>query len=115
MKKSSLLQKVINAPYMLWSVLFIVAPLIMVGYYAFTDADGNFTWNNISQIGDYTTTFVLSISYGAVATVICLIIAYPFAYALAQTKASFQRVATMLVMLPMWMSFLIRTYSWITI
>jgi spermidine/putrescine transport system permease protein len=105
----------LNAPYMLWSVLFIVAPLIMVGYYAFTDADGNFTWNNITQIGDYTTTFILSISYGAVATVICLLIAYPFAYALAQTKASFQRVATMLVMLPMWMSFLIRTYSWITI
>ena len=115
MKKSSLLQKVINAPYMLWSVLFIVAPLIMVGYYAFTDSDGNFTLNNIAQIGDYTTTFILSISYGAVATVICLLIAYPFAYALAQTKASFQRVATMLVMLPMWMSFLIRTYSWITI
>ena len=115
MKKSSFLQKMLNAPYMLWSVLFIVAPLIMVAYYAFTDADGNFTLDNIMQIGDYTTTFILSISYGAVATVICLLIAYPFAYALAQTKASFQRVATMLVMLPMWMSFLIRTYSWITI
>ena len=115
MKKSSLLQRVLNAPYMLWSVLFIVAPLIMVAYYAFTDADGSFTLENIRQIGDYTTTFVLSISYGAVATAICLLIAYPFAYALAQTKASFQRVATMLVMLPMWMSFLIRTYSWITI
>lgn len=87
----------------------------MVAYYAFTDANGNFTLDNITQIGDYTTTFILSISYGAVATVICLLIAYPFAYALAQTKASFQRVATMLVMLPMWMSFLIRTYSWITI
>ncbi len=105
----------LNAPYMLWSVLFIVAPLIMVMYYAFTDASGSFTLDNIKQIGDYTTTFVLSISYGAVATFICLLIAYPFAYALAQTKASFQRVATMLVMLPMWMSFLIRTYSWITI
>ena len=72
MKKSSFLQKVSNAPYMLWSVLFIVAPLIMVAYYAFTDADGNFTFDNITQIGDYTTTFILSISYGAVATVICL-------------------------------------------
>ena len=115
MKKSSLAQKLLNAPYMLWSGLFIVAPLIMVIYYAFTDTTGAFTLDNIAQIGDYTTTFILSISYGAVATVISLIIAYPFAYFLAQTKASFQRVATMLIMLPMWMSFLIRTYSWITI
>lgn len=115
MKKSSLAQKFMNAPYMLWSVLFIVAPLIMVIYYAFTDTTGAFTLSNITQIGDYATTFILSISYGAVATAICLLIAYPFAYFLAQTKASFQSVATMLVMLPMWMSFLIRTYSWITI
>ncbi len=115
MKKTTFLQKLMNAPYMLWSVLFIVAPLIMVIYYAFTDSNGAFTLDNITQIGDYTTTFVLSISYGAVATAICLLIAYPFAYALAQTKASFQSIATMLVMLPMWMSFLIRTYSWITI
>lgn len=115
MRKSSLVQKLMNAPYMLWSVLFIVAPLIMVIYYAFTDSSGAFTLSNITQIGDYTTVFILSISYGAVATAICLLIAYPFAYALAQTKASFQSVATMLVMLPMWMSFLIRTYSWITI
>lgn len=115
MKKSSFAQKLMNAPYILWSVLFIVAPLIMVIYYAFTDSTGAFTLSNIAQIGDYATTFVLSISYGAIATVICLLIAYPFAYFLAQTKASFQSVATMLVMLPMWMSFLIRTYSWITI
>lgn len=115
MKKSSFAQKIMNAPYILWSVLFIIAPLIMVIYYAFTDAEGNATLNNIAQIGDYTATFVLSISYGAIATLICLVISYPFAYFLAQSKASFQRTAVMLVMLPMWMSFLIRTYSWITI
>lgn len=115
MKQSSFIRKMINAPYILWSVLFIIAPLIMVIYYAFTNADGTFTFENIAQIGDYSSTFILSIGYGAVATVLCLIIAYPFAYFLAQSKASFQRVAVMLVMLPMWMSFLIRTYSWLTI
>ena len=115
MKKSSLANKIINAPYIIWSVLFIIAPLIMVIYYAFTDAEGNAMLNNIAQIGDYTATFVLSISYGAIATLTCLVISYPFAYFLAQSKASFQRTAVMLVMLPMWMSFLIRTYSWITI
>lgn len=100
---------------MLWSVLFIVAPLVMVIYYAFTDASGTFTTENIAQIGDYKEIFILSIGYGAAATLISLLIAYPFAYFLAQTKMSFQRVALMLVMLPMWMSFLIRTYSWMTI
>ena len=73
MKKSSFLQKMLNAPYMLWSVLFIVAPLIMVGYYAFTDSNGAFTLDNIAQIGDYGTTFILSISYGAVAILVGII------------------------------------------
>lgn len=115
MTRSSFSKKLLNAPYILWSVLFIIAPLIMVIYYAFTDSDGAFTLNNIAQIGDYSATFILSIGYGAVATLICLLIAYPFAYALAQSSASFQRISVMLVMLPMWMSFLIRTYSWMTI
>ncbi len=115
MKKSSFLKKCIRAPYLLWSVLFIIAPLIMVIYYAFTDAAGAFTLANIAQIQDYAPTFILSIGYGTAATVICLLIAYPFAYFLSHTKASFQHVSVMLVMLPMWMSFLIRTYSWMTI
>lgn len=115
MKQSSFLKKIINAPYMLWSALFTVAPLIMVIYYAFTDKQGAFTLNNISQIGDYVTTFILSMGYGALATVICLLLAYPFAYFLAHCGVSFKRMSVMLVMLPMWMSFLIRTYSWMTI
>lgn len=115
MKKSSFMNKLVSAPYLLWSVLFIIAPLIMVIYYAFTDSNGAFTLDNITQIGDYGATFILSVGYGAVATLICLLISYPFAYFLSQCKASFQRVSVMLVMLPMWMSFLIRTYSWMTI
>jgi spermidine/putrescine transport system permease protein len=96
-------------------VLFTVAPLIMVIYYAFTNADGAFSLDNIKQIGDYASTFILSMGYGAVATVICLLLAYPFAYFLAHCGVSFKRMSVMLVMLPMWMSFLIRTYSWMTI
>ena len=115
MRKPSFLKKIVNAPYMLWSVLFTIAPLIMVIYYAFTNPSGSFTLDNISQIGDYASTFILSMGYGAVATVICLIMAYPFAYFLAHCGASFKRMSVMLVMLPMWMSFLIRTYSWMTI
>lgn len=115
MKKTSFLSKLINAPYIVWSVLFIVAPMIMVVYYAFTDRSGAFTWDNITALTAYKETFARSIGYAIAATVICLILAYPLAYIMARSKASKQRTLMMLVMLPMWMNFLIRTYSWITI
>lgn len=115
MKKTSFLSKLINAPYIVWSVLFIVAPMIMVVYYAFTDRSGAFTWDNITALTAYKETFARSIGYAIAATVICLILAYPLAYITARSKASKQRTLMMLVMLPMWMNFLIRTYSWITI
>ena len=115
MKKTSFLSKLINAPYIVWSVLFIVAPMIMVVYYAFTDRSGAFTWNNITTLTAYKETFARSIGYAVAATVICLVLAYPLAYIMARSKASKQRTLMMLVMLPMWMNFLIRTYSWISI
>ncbi|MGN0554385.1 MAG: ABC transporter permease [Candidatus Fimenecus sp.] len=115
MRKTSFLSKLINAPYIVWSVLFIVAPMIMVVYYAFTDRSGAFTWNNITALTAYKETFARSIGYAVAATVICLLLAYPLAYIMARSKASKQRTLMMLVMLPMWMNFLIRTYSWISI
>jgi len=115
MKQTSFLKKIVNAPYMVWAALFTVVPLIMVIYYAFTDSSGEWTLYNITQIGDYASTFILSMGYGAVATVICLLIAYPFAYFLSHCGVSFKRMSVMLIMIPMWMSFLIRTYSWMTI
>lgn len=115
MKKTSFLSKLINAPYIVWSVLFIVAPMIMVVYYAFTDRSSAFTWNNITALTAYKETFARSIGYAVAATVICLVLAYPLAYIMARSKASKQRTLMMLVMLPMWMNFLIRTYSWISI
>ncbi len=115
MKKTSFAQKLINAPYMVWSVLFILAPMAMVVYYAVTDRDGNFTVSNLASLSSYSETFVRSVWYAFLATVICLLLAYPFAYIMARSKASRQRTLMMLIMLPMWMNFLIRTYSWITI
>lgn len=111
----SLTRKLVDKPYILWSVLFIIAPLIMVVYYAFTDNTGAFTLENIAAIPDYTSTILLSILYGIAATAICLVIAYPFAYFLSKLKLSTQRIMVLLVMLPMWMNFLIRTYSWMSI
>ena len=114
-KKPSLLQKLASAQYIVWSLIFIIAPLILVVYYAFTDAQGNFTFANIQQLSGYGSIFLRSIGYGLVATVICLLLSYPFAYILSQTGAKRQSTMILLVMLPMWMNFLLRTYSWMTI
>ena len=115
MKKSSLSQKMLDKPYLLWSVLFIIIPLVMVVFYAFTDKTGAFTFSNMAQIKNYFPTILLSVLYGLAATVICVIIGYPFAYALSKHSVNTQRTMVLLVMLPMWMNFLIRTYSLMTI
>jgi spermidine/putrescine transport system permease protein len=114
-KKSTLLSRVIGAPYILWAVLFIIVPIGMVAYYAFTDATGAFTLGNMLEIGKYTDTFILSIWLGLLATVISLVIAYPLAYIIANSGENRQKIMMMLIMLPMWMNFLLRTYSWMTI
>ncbi|HIZ11115.1 MAG TPA: ABC transporter permease [Candidatus Eubacterium faecavium] len=113
--KNSLTRRLVDKPYIIWSVLFIIAPLLMVVYYALTDSTGAFTLNNIKAIPEYTSTILLSVLYGIAATVICLVIAYPFAYFLSKLKFRTQSMMVLLVMLPMWMNFLIRTYSWMTI
>ncbi len=114
-KKSSLMSRLAGAPYIVWAALFIIVPLCMVAYYAFTDNTGAFTIENITGLTKYTDTFLLSIWLGLVATVVCLVIAYPLAYIMAQKGPEKQSTMTMLIMLPMWMNFLLRTYSWMTI
>ena len=74
MKKKSLGAKLINAPYLLWAAIFIVVPLFIVLYYAFTDSNGNFSFANIAMLSDYTDTFLISIWYSIIATAICLLI-----------------------------------------
>lgn len=107
--------KILDKPYFVWSLLFIIAPLIMVAYYAFTDRSGAFSLDSVSQIPSYFPTILLSVLYGLAATVICLVIGYPFAYIFSKFSMRRQQMMVLLVMLPMWMNFLIRTYSWMTI
>ena len=107
--------RLLDKPYLVWSLLFIIAPLIMVAYYAFTDRTGAFSLNSVQQIPSYIPTILLSILYGLAATVICLILGYPFAYIFSKFSVRRQQMMVLLVMLPMWMNFLIRTYSWMTI
>lgn len=113
--KNSLAGRLADKPYIIWSAIFIIAPLLMVVYYALTDSTGAFSLNSIKAIPDYTSTILLSIIYGVAATAICLVLGYPFAYFISKTKASTQGTMVLLVMLPMWMNFLIRTYSLMTI
>ena len=102
-------------PYVIWMALFVVAPIIMVVVYAFTAADGGFTLANFSSIGDYAVVFGRSFKLALIATLVCLLIGYPISYMMSREGPRFQRVAMVLIMLPMWMNFLLRTYSWISI
>lgn len=114
-KNSALRLKLCASPHILWSAIFIIVPLVMVAYYSFTDSNGSFTMDNIYRLGDYTTTFLRSLWYGIVATLICLVLAYPIAYIISRSKLKAQTTMIMLVMIPMWMNFLIRTYAWMNI
>ena len=108
-------KKWIAAPYMVWMVLFIVAPLVIVVFYTFTDAAGQFTLGNLVNLGEYAFTFLDSIGLGAAAAVVCLLLGYPVAYAISCASPRAQRVLVMLIMLPMCMSFLLRTMAWVSL
>ena len=109
------MKKLVSAPYLLWMAIFIIVPLIMVAYFALTDTNGAFTLDNLAAVSQYSNIFIRSIWLAAVATVICFIIAYPLALILANTDKSYQSTVLMIVMLPMWMNFLLRTLAWQTL
>ena len=114
-RRAKLTSRIVASPYIVWALLFIIAPLLFVIYYSFTDKSGNFTLLYIETLPKYLPTFLRSIWFGIVATIICLLIAFPTAYFISQKSEKKQRTYVLLVMLPMWMSFLIRTYSWMAI
>ena len=115
--KKSFMQRAAAAPHIVWSVLFIIAPLIFVIYYSFTDMEGNFTLENIQRMtgSNYLVIFVNSVCLALIATVICLVIAYPLAYIFSRMREKWQKIMILLVMVPLWMNFLIITYSWMTL
>ena len=108
-------KKLIAAPYLVWMIIFIVVPLAMVAFFAFTDSNGRLTLDYIAEVAQYSNIFVRSIWLAAIATVICLLIAYPVAFILSTTSKRHQSTLVMIVMLPMWMNFLLRTYAWMTL
>lgn len=113
MKRGS---KISAVPYIIWILLFTIVPFILVIYYAFSDnTTGRFTLDNIANSSAYLPVLIKSLCLAFVATLICLLIAYPLAYIMSRKSAAVQRAFMMLVMLPMWMNFLLRTYAWMTI
>ena len=102
-------------PYVVWMAIFVVAPIVIMTVYAFSSASGGFTLDNFAQMGTYTEVFLRSFKLALIATAICLLIGYPVSYFISREGVSFQRMANVLIMLPMWMNFLLRTYSWMTI
>lgn len=109
--------KKLSYPYLVWLVLFTVVPLLLLVYYAFTNAPDSpaFTLEHIVKFGDWVYIKVLlrSLYLALICTVICLIIGYPVAYILANSKLS--PVWAMLFILPMWINFLLRTYAWMSL
>ena len=106
--------KALAAPYLVWMAIFTVVPLGIVIWFSFTDSiTGAFTFDNISRMGTYLPIFLKSIWLAILSSLICLVIGYPVAYCLASAAPERQRFLYMLVMLPMCMSFLLRTLAWV--
>ena len=120
------------APYSVWAALFVVVPLAFIAYYAFTDNQFAFTTENITrfftatsnivqddgtsvEVRTYLLIFMRSVKLAVISTVICLLMGYPIAYIMAHAKERTQKTMVTLIMIPMWMNFLIRTYAWMTI
>mgnify|MGYP001625078113 FL=1 len=103
------------APYLVWMAAFIVVPLFIVIWYALTNSEGQPTLENLAAIGRYSSVFARSLLLAAEATIICLVLAFPVGYFLSRLRANKQHIMLMLVMLPMWMNFLLRTYAWMTL
>ena len=107
--------KWVSAPYLVWMTVFIAVPLLMIAVFAFTSNDGGFTIKNIQDVGQYANIFFRSIWLAVIATAICLVMAYPVSFILSRMEKHKQATMLMIVMLPMWMNFLLRTYAWMTL
>lgn len=101
--------------YGVWMVIFIIAPILLVVFYAFTDKSGGLTVENFQNMLSYTSIFGRSFFLAFISTVVCLLLGYPLAYIMSKQPARWQSFCMMLIMLPMWMNFLLRTYAWMSI
>ena len=106
-----------SSPYLGWAVIFIIVPICMVFYYGLTDTTGAFSFENIAAITqpEHAKALWLAVELAVISTVICFFLAYPLGMILARNKMSSEGILTTLIILPMWMNFLLRTLSWVTL
>ena len=124
--RTGLIQRMLLTPYSVWALLFIVVPLFFIAFYAFTDSQMHFTLDNMRKVFTYRISddqsmpyyimvFGRSFKLAVISTLICLLLGYPFAYRIAHSSAKVQSILITVIMIPMWMNFLIRTYAWMVI
>jgi len=131
-RKTPLTYRAALAPYSVWSALFVIIPLVFIAFYAFTDDDFSFTTEHITrfftatsniieedgsstEVRTYILIFLRSLKLAVISTAVCLAMGYPIAYIMARASDRAQKTMVTLIMIPMWMNFLIRTYAWMTI
>ena len=107
--------KFLGIPYIIWMAIFVVIPLFLILGYALTTRDGGITLENFTKLASYTGVFADSFLLAIIATLVCLIIGYPIAYWMTKEGPGFKRIAMIVLMLPMWMNFLLRTYAWMSL
>ena len=132
LKKVSNPYNAVLAPYSIWSLLFVLVPLAFIAYYAFTDNSFHFTTEHIArfftaksnviqddgttqEVRTYVLIFLRSVRLALISTAVCLLLGYPMAYIMSRAREKTQKTLLTLIMIPMWMNFLIRTYAWMTI
>lgn len=106
--------KWLSFPYIVWMIGFIIIPLVVIFYYGLTTSDSTFTLNNIALVMDPINLKALkqALELSLVSTVICLLLAYPLAMILNKSKMNSNSFIVMIIILPMWMNFLLRTIAW---
>ena len=121
--RGGLIQRLLLTPYSVWALLFIVVPLFFIAFYAFTDSQMHFTLDNMRRVFTYRVSedsaapyyvmvFGRSFKLAVISTLICLLLGYPFAYRIAHASVKMQSILITVIMIPMWMNFLLRTYTW---
>lgn len=100
-------------PYVVWMAIFILAPVLLIGYYAFIE-EGTLTLVHFAKAFDplYLRILLRSVYLAAIATVICILLGYPVAYFLSRMKPAVATLLYVFFVVPMWMNFLLRTYAW---
>lgn len=115
--KSNKLKKWLAAPYAVWAVGFIIIPLILILYYAFTGEESGFTLSNFAYVATKENIKALGLALwlSLLSTVLCLVLAYPLAMILANRNVNQTSFIVLIFILPMWMNFLLRTLAWQTL